>query len=217
MIDPVNGKEKSVKLERESYVERLRLMLYTTTFASFVPCIVHSAFQGDWVPFESVAIAYNPGSILSRGMYMTITCSEGVPFITEQEIREQARGTFVGERRVRAHQEACREWVRGNVPASFTEPVRSSVPLLMFSGEADGSTPQWLGEGAVKYLANGRQIEVKHYGHQVDSPCMWKVLDQFIRTASVRDLDTSCVADIHRPPFATEIPAAFSLGGGRRA
>jgi pimeloyl-ACP methyl ester carboxylesterase len=217
MIDPVNGKEKSVKLERESYVERLRLMLYTTTFASFVPCIVHSAFQGDWVPFESVAIAYNPGSILSRGMYMTITCSEGVPFITEAEIREQARGTFVGERRVRAHQEACREWVRGNVPASFTEPVRSSVPLLMFSGEADGSTPQWLGEGAVKYLANGRQIEVKHYGHQVDSPCMWKVLDQFIRTASVRDLDTSCVADIHRPPFATEIPAAFSLGGGRRA
>ena len=211
MIDPATGKEKSVKLERESYVERLRLMLYTTTFASFVPCIVHSAFQGDWVPFESVAIAYNPGSILSRGMYMTITCSEGVPFITDAEIREQTRGTFVGERRVRAHQEACREWVRGNVPASFIEPVRSPVPVLMFSGEADGSTPQWLGEEAVKYLSHGRQIEVKHYGHQVDSPCMWKVMDQFIRTASVGDLDTSCVAGIHRPPFATEIPAAFSL------
>ena len=217
MIDPVTRKERSVKLERENYVERLRLMLYTTTFASFVPCIVHSAFQGDWIPFESVAIAYNPGSILARGMYLTITCSEGVPFITESEVVEQARGTFVGERRVRVHEEACKEWVRGNVPASFTEPVRSSVPVLMFSGEADGSTPQWLGEGAVKHLSNGRQIEVKHYGHQVDSPCMWRIMDQFIRAASVRDLDTSCVTDIHRPPFATAIPAAFSLTGGGRA
>jgi pimeloyl-ACP methyl ester carboxylesterase len=176
MIDPVTKRDRTVKLERENYVERLRLMLYTTTFASFVPCIVHSAFEGDWLPFESVAIAYNPGSILSRGMYLTITCSEGVPFITESEIVDQARGTFVGERRVRVHEEACREWVRGSVPASFIEPVRSAVPVLMFSGEADGSTPQWLGEGAVKYLSNGRQIEVKHYGYQVDSPCMWRKL-----------------------------------------
>jgi hypothetical protein len=87
----------------------------------------------------------------------------------------------------------------------------------MFSGEADGSTPQWLGAGAVKYLSNGRQIEVKHYGHQIDSPCMWKILDQFIRAASVRDLDVSCTSDIHRPPFATAIPAAFSLTGGGKA
>ena len=212
MVDPVDKREKAVKLERENYVERVRLMLYTTTFARFVPLIVHAAYQGDWVPFESIAVAYNPGSILARGMYMTITCSEGVPFITEAEIAG-TRATFVGDRRVRVHEEACREWVRGSVPASFLEPVRSSVPVLMFSGEADGSTPQWLGAGAVKYLANGRQIEVEHYGHQVDSPCMWKVMDQFIRTASVRDLDTSCVAEIRRPPFATSLPPAFSITG----
>ncbi|HET7453531.1 MAG TPA: alpha/beta hydrolase, partial [Thermoanaerobaculia bacterium] len=110
-------------------------------------------------------------------------------------------------------QEACRQWVRGDVTASFIEPVRSSVPVLMFSGEADGSTPQWLGEGAVKYLANGRQIEVPHYGHQVDSPCMWKIMDDFIRTAQVRDLETSCVKDIRRPPFATDIPEAMAIRG----
>jgi pimeloyl-ACP methyl ester carboxylesterase len=213
MIDPVTKKERRVTLERESYVERLRLLLYTTTFAQYVPLIVHRAFQDDWIPFESVAIAYNPGSILARGMYMTITCSEGVPFITEPEVAA-TRGTFVGERRVRAHEDACKEWVRGRVPASFIEPIRSSVPVLMFSGEADGSTPQWLGKGAVQSLANGRQIEVPHYGHQVDSPCMWSVMGQFIRTASVRDLDTSCVSGIRRPPFATEIPPAFAIGGG---
>ena len=212
LIDPVTKKERRVALERENYVERLRLMLYTTTFARFLPLIVHRAFQDDWLPFESVAIAYNPGSILARGMYMTVTCSEGVPFITEAETAG-TRGTFVGDRRVRAHQEACRQWPRGDVPASFIEPVRSSVPVLMFSGEADGSTPQWLGEGAVKYLANGRQIEVPHYGHQADSPCMWAVMDQFIRTAQVKDLDVSCVKDIRRPPFATEIPEAMAIGG----
>jgi hypothetical protein len=43
---------------------------------------------------------------------------------------------------------------------------------------------------------------------------MWSVMGQFIRTASVRDLDTSCVSGIRRPPFATEIPPAFAIGGG---
>ena len=213
MIDPVTKTGKSVRLERESYVERLRLMLYTTTFARFIPFLVDRAYHGDWIPFEEIAIADNPGAILSRGMYLTVTCSEGVPFISDAESAAAARGTFVGERRVRAHREACREWVRGDVPASFVEPVRSSVPILMFSGEADGSTPVGMGRDALKFLPNGRQVVVPHYGHQVDSPCMRTVMDRFIRTASVGDIDASCVDTVRRPPFATEIPTAFVIAG----
>jgi pimeloyl-ACP methyl ester carboxylesterase len=211
MIDPVSKQKRNVKLERENYVERLRLLLYTTTFARFVPLVVHRAFEGDFIPFETISIAYNPGSLLSRGMYLTVTCSEGIPFITSEEIVEQSRGTFVGETRVRSHQAACKEWPRGDVSRDFIDPIKSPLPILMFSGGVDGSTPPWLGEAAVKFLTNGKQVQARYYGHQLDSPCMWAILQKFVERASTAGLDVSCAAKIRRPPFAIQIPNEFSL------
>ena len=211
MREPVTKKTQTVRLERENFVERIRLLLYTTTFASFVPLVVHKAYQGDFVPFEAISIAYNPGSILSRGMYFTVSCSEGVPFISEPEIVNESQGTFLGETRVRAHVEACRLWPRGNVSRHFIDPVKSALPVLMFSGELDGSTPPWFAKRAVEYLPNARQITARYYGHQLDSQCLWAVMRDFIQNASARGIDTSCSEKIRRPPFATDIPQPFAL------
>ena len=206
IIDSVTGRRRTVALQRESYVERLRLMLYTTNAARYVPLIVHRAFAGDWAPFVAYAKRSNPGLGLARGMYFTVTCSEGVPFITESELEQQSRGTFVGEARVRAHQAACAAWPRGDVPSHFTDYVKTAIPVLMFSGAVDGSTPPWLGEGAVRELRNGRQVMARYVGHQTDSPCAWGILERFIATASVANIDVSCVEKIRRPPFVTELP-----------
>jgi len=206
VVDAATSRARTVTLERENYVERLRLMLYTTTAARFVPLIVHRAFGGDYAPFAAYAKRSNPGLGLARGMYFTVTCSEGVPFITESEIVQQSRGTFVGEARVRAHEAACAAWPRGDVPPRFTDYVKSSIPVLMFSGAVDGSTPPWLGAGAVRELRNGRQVMVRNMGHQTDSPCAWGILERFIATASVADLDVSCAESIRRPAFAIELP-----------
>jgi len=203
--------EQSANITRGNFVERLRLLLYTTTFARFVPLIIHKAFGGDYLPFESLAVAYNPGSILARGMYLTVTCSEGVPFITQQDIITQTTGTFVGDYRVRSHIAACKEWPRGNVPRSFIDPVKSSVPVLMISGELDASTPPWLGKEALRTLPNGRQVGIRYYGHQVDSPCIWNLLPDFIAKGSAKELNTTCTNEIRRPPFATELPKQFAL------
>jgi len=211
MREPATKKTQTVRLERENFVERIRLLLYTTTFASFVPLVVHKAYQGDFVPFEAISIAYNPGSILSRGMYFTVSCSEGVPFISEPEIVNESQGTFLGETRVRAHVEACRLRPRGNVSRHFIDPVKSALPVLMFSGELDGSTPPWFAKRAVEYLPNARQITARYYGHQLDSQCLWAVMRDFIQNASARGIDTSCSEKIRRPPFATDIPQPFAL------
>jgi pimeloyl-ACP methyl ester carboxylesterase len=211
LIDPTSKQTRHVKLERQNYVERLRLLLYTTTLGRFVPLIVHEAFQNNFVPFESISVAYNLGSTLSRGMYLSVTCSESVPFISGQEVAPESRGTFVGETRVRSHMGACKEWPRGNISRSFTDPIKSKLPILMFSGEVDGSTPPSLGAKAMKYLSNARQIRARYYGHQLNSPCMWGIMQKFIQDASVRGIDISCVEKIQRPPFATEIPSQFAL------
>jgi pimeloyl-ACP methyl ester carboxylesterase len=139
-------------------------------------------------------------------MYFSVTCSEDVPFITERAVIEETRGTFLGDRRVRAHQAACDEWPRAEVPRGFLDPVTSDVPTVLYSGEADGSTPEWIAAAAARFLTNGRQIRVPHSGHQIAGQCGWDLMRDFITHASVRDLDASCVAGVKRPPFALQVP-----------
>jgi len=206
MTDPATDRKRTVTLPRENYVEHLRLMLYTTFGARLVPVVVHQAFLGNFVPFETTATRFNAGVSLARGMYLSVTCSEDVPFITEKQIAEETRGTFLGDRRIRAHLEACAEWPRAAVPAGFRDPVKSDVPTVLYSGDADGSTPPWIAEAAARFLSNGRLVQVPHTGHQIAGPCAWDLMRDFIGHPSARDLDTSCVAATKRPPFATEVP-----------
>jgi pimeloyl-ACP methyl ester carboxylesterase len=204
LIDPATKKERFVTLERESYVEHLRALLYSAAGARFVPFVVHRAFLNDFIPFGTIAVRFNLGGpSTARGLYFSVTCAEAIPFITEQEIVAETRETFLGDRRVRAHIAACTEWPRGDVPENFTDPVKSEIPVIMFSGEADGSTPPWIAAGAVKYFANGRQIIAHHTGHQIDGPCTWDLMQAFLKTPSVRQLDSSCIEKAKRPRFAT--------------
>jgi len=213
LINPSTKQTEAVQITRTNFVEHLRLLLYTTTFARFVPLIIHRAFQDDFLPFESLAVGYNPGSLLARGMYMTVTCSESVPFITEPDIKEQTTATFVGPDRIRSHLQACKAWPQADIPRSYVLPVQSRVPVLMISGELDGSTPPWLGVEAMAHLSNARQVKIRYYGHQLDSPCVWKILADFVTAGTAEKIDTSCVENIRRPAFATELPKQFLLNG----
>jgi hypothetical protein len=91
------------------------------------------------------------------------------------------------------------------VPRAFLDPVRSAIPLVLFSGDADGATPSWFAESAVRFLPNGLQVKAPHTGHQIDGPCTWDLMQAFVRNPSARQLDTACVEKAHRPPFATTL------------
>ena len=211
LLDPGSKDKVQIKLPRGNFVERLRLELYTTDSARLVPYIIHQAYEGDYVPLEALALRPGIAGGVARGMYMTVTCSEGVPFITEEDIARETKNTFVGEYRVRAHMEACKEWPRGDIPQNYTDLVKSDLPVLMISGEADGASPPWYGEAAVKNFPNGRQVKIPHYGHQTDGPCVARMFKAFIEKGSAEDLDTSCVAKTRRPPFATAFPNELAL------
>lgn len=204
MTDPATARPRSVTLARESYVEHLRLLLYTTFGARYVPLIVHQAFLGNFLAFQTVTS--HSGAPLARGMYLSVTCSEDVPFITEPEIVTETRGTFLGDRRIRAHLAACAEWPRAAVPRAFLDPIKTSVPTVFYSGEADGSTPPWIAETAARFLSSGRQVRVPHSGHQLAGACAWNLMRDFISRPNAQQLDASCAAGVRRPPFATEAP-----------
>jgi hypothetical protein len=211
LINPATKKREQVKLPRSNFVERVRQAMYNTGSQRFVPFIIHRAFLNDYVPWEEGAVRLSPGAAIARGMYLSVTCSEGARFITDKELVEETRGTFVGEERVKRHMEACQEWPKGEIPPSYIDLVKSDLPVLMISGEADGSSPLWFGESAVKLLPNGRQVKIRYYGHQMDGDCVRGIFQKFISAGSGKDLDTSCTETIHRPPFATEMPKQFAL------
>ena len=191
-------------MSRGVFVERLRLMLYDLEGASRVPFVIHRAAQGDWAPF---AVASPVGVIAgTSAMYLTVTCSETVARITEEDIARETRDTFVGDSRTRAHVRACQEWPRGDIPAGYFEPVRSDVPVLIFSGELDAATPARFASEAARSLPNSRQILIRNAAHADWSDCLQSLALDFIARGSARDLDTTCVLALRRPAFVTDPP-----------
>jgi len=212
-LNPFTKQRQRVTLARGPFAERLRLLLYGREPASRVPLLIHRAYEGDFKPFilASLPQARAIQRSVALGMYFSVTCSEGVPFITEEDIRKETRGTFLGEYRVRAHAAACREWPRAAVPNGFTSAVESDAPVLLLSGEADPASPHWFAAEAVRLLPNGLQAIIPHEGHGYFSACISGITTQFISSGSVRGLNTSCLRGTRRPAFATTLPASLSL------
>jgi hypothetical protein len=99
------------------------------------------------------------------------------------------------------HIEACKEWPRGKVDPSFSTPVKSSVPVLMISGDLDPVTPPWIAERAARYLPNARQIVFRYGSHAGAASCGEDLIAEFVSKGTAKGLDASCVSQIHRPPF----------------
>jgi pimeloyl-ACP methyl ester carboxylesterase len=101
---------------------------------------------------------------------------------------------------------ACEQWPKGKVAATFSEPVKSDVPILMITGELDPVAPPWLAAGALRFLPNGRHISIPNTGHHFRFECIDNLFVEFLSKGSAKGLDDSCVKMIERPPFITKLP-----------
>jgi pimeloyl-ACP methyl ester carboxylesterase len=206
---PMNKTVQSITLTRGVFADQLRLMLYDNSSSRMIPLLIHRAALGDWFTFGQVIAASTllaPYS-LALGTYLTITCSESVPYIAAAELKQETSDTFLGGYRTRRHQLACNEWPRGQIPTDYFTPVASDVPVLMLSGELDPSTPVEFGKAAARHLPNSRQIVLRNTPHSYTSRCARTITVEFIAKGRADDLDTSCAARLRRPRFVPELPA----------
>jgi pimeloyl-ACP methyl ester carboxylesterase len=194
-------------MSRGVFAEALRLILYSRFGSARVPLLIHRAAEGDWMPFGATALPALQAAVYARsGAYLTITCTESVPTITEEEIARETRDTFLGDYRTRRHQQACQEWPRAKVAADYYKPVESDVPVLMFSTEFDPATPPDFGRAAAQSLPNSRQLIIRDRTHDYGSVCLETVAAKFIASASTKEADTACIDGLHAPEFATALP-----------
>ena len=206
LTDPKTGAPVELRLGRTGVAQTIRYMLYSPAGAALVPLQIHRAAQGDWKPLARSAQLY--GGIMistSDGFYQSVTCSEDVAFIREEQIAPAVAGTFLGDFRVRKQMAACEGWPTRNLGPEIQQPVVSDVPVLAISGERDPATPASAGEKVVRTLKRGRHLLIADAAHSTrgmeGTECLTDLMVGFIETGSAEKLDTSCITRIRRPEF----------------
>jgi pimeloyl-ACP methyl ester carboxylesterase len=193
--DPRTGAMVEVTADRGTIAEGLRFMMYGPN-ARQVPLAVHQAYEGDLAQLVALAVQRRTelDHILSMGMNFSVTCAEDLPFIDDATAARETAGTMLGDYRVREQKRVCGLWPRGSIPADARQPVRSDLPVLLFSGERDPVTPPEFGERVAKGLTNSLLLIVPHGSHGAEGPCADHLVAEFIERASTKGLDTACIA-----------------------
>jgi TAP-like protein len=162
----------------------------------------------------------------SFALFFSITCSEDIRFIREDEVAGKAKGTFLGDYRVRQQQAARRQWPKASLPKRYRDPVRSSVPTVFASGDTDGGTPLWFMEHAAKGFSHRLEVVLRGQGHTEWNECIAKIYQEVVISGSVGGGGTSscpagAIAAIQIAVavllIARRFTGRFANAGGQRA
>jgi pimeloyl-ACP methyl ester carboxylesterase len=198
----------SVRLSKEVFVDRVRESLYEPEIAAFLPFAIERAYNYDYISLGKIIDQWS--QFLAQGQdagtNLAYRCAEFDPFISSTELHNQALHSFTGDLRVQAERQACAIWKVDPMPASFDDPVRSNVPILMLEGSDDPATPPESAEGAVKTLPNAKLLLVRGAGHGVFTRCAVDAMIQLIRNGSAASIQaSSCNDSFKAPPFQTSM------------
>ncbi len=214
VMDPKTGKNVERELTWATLAQTLRYMSYSSASAQEIPLGLHLAAQGDYSVLARNAAVYG-GALggLPDGIYLSITCPEYVARIHDEDVAPAVQGTYLGDYRVRQQRDACALWPKGPLPSDYWEPLRSTIPTLLVTGERDPVTPARDTLLVAKTLPNSRTMIVPDGGHSSNGleglKCIEDLEQRFVDQGDFQGLDTeACVAAIRRPPFPTAPPAA---------
>lgn len=201
---PKTKKRVRVKINRGFFGEIFRNFLYTPEVYANLPKAINAAAGGDWSAFSALAVRYAIGiRALDFGLFLSVTCTEDIPRIDLEAAKESARGTLFGPYRVELQRAACKEWVRGVADPAASTIVKSNIPTLLLSGGLDPVTPPRFAKEVAAGLSRRASLEIGEGSHSGDTGgCLEKISVQFIRDPAIEKLDTACIKDVKRPPFA---------------
>jgi pimeloyl-ACP methyl ester carboxylesterase len=207
---PDKSPKVTVEIQRDIFAEKLRNRMYSRQSAARIPFIIHRAAQGDFSPFlkEAIPADRSVPDFIADGMYLSVTCAEDVPFIDQDEAAKANAANPFGNYRVVQQTRACGMWPQGKIPDDYQQPVRSDIPVLIFSGQMDPVTRPERGEEVASHLPNSRHVIISHGAHGIDGltnvECLDKLMLEFLSKGNARDLDISCVERVLPPPFITD-------------
>ena len=202
---PTTGEPTQVKVDRSTLATAIRLFSYAPETAALLPLLIHSArATGDLSHLAAQAqiITQQLEGSLSMGLHHSVVCSEDVPFYSNAaRLAEGEQRTYMGER-YKELERLCKYWPSRPVPAEFLAPVKSTVPVLLLSGEADPVTPPLNAEQVAANFPSNLSLVAPGQGHGIITlGCTYRVAADFVEKGELRDLDVACVKDLQPMPF----------------
>lgn len=205
---PGPGAQRAV-LGRGRVVEWLRSKLYRPRSAAELPWLIDQAHGGNWSPFVDGILEQARGvdAEYALGLWLSITCSDDVGFVTEADIAPATAGTYLGDYRIRQQLAACESWPRAALPPDYRKPVRSAIPTMFVSGDLDAATPLAFTRHVAPGFSNRVEVVSRGQGHTEWNDCVDRLYRQFVETGQASGIDPACPA-IPRPAF--RLPGAAS-------
>lgn len=197
---PVTNKPLDLTVTRELVTNMVFNTLYSPDLVATLPLSIHVAYKDeDYVPLISQALLVDAG--LYDGMFYAVTCTEDSPLISAKDAAQQSKGSVFGDRTIE-FAETCESWPKGQVSDEFRTPFTSNVPALILSGDADPITPPRHAQKVADQLTNDVHLIFAGMGHgNLANRCTVNLFNEFVASASIAGLDTSCVDAINPPPF----------------
>jgi pimeloyl-ACP methyl ester carboxylesterase len=165
---------------------------------------------------------FDAHNFLAEGKTMSYVCHDLVAFITRADIRQAARempalAPVLLDPRLDLAQgdpvspAGCRLWHVGRAPQVQHQPVRSSIPTLVLSGEYDTDVPPVIVDQIPPTLRHvyayrmpaSPHIQLANYN--VDARCARSIARQFLDVPGRRP-DSSCIASLPRFDFTPPTP-----------
>ena len=207
METPVDGPGADgdpLRIDADLFAQCLLALLTDARQLRAIPRLVDQAARGDWRTVAAIASQVVAGAAESpEGLYLSVVCSEDVRGADPARL-----GAFHGPLGdlLRASAEdlayRCARWPATALGAEALRPLRTDVPVLLLSGEADPATPPDGARQLAASLANARAAEVPATSHGPLFPgCLGERVAAFLDAPDPDALDLGCVAELEWRPF----------------
>lgn len=185
IITKEDGEDKQIQIPWFAFHTKIRELMHMPLGLRQIPYIVNQAYLQNFEPFLALypqESAYN--DYISLGLFLSITCTEDMPFIDMSYADLLSEGTFIGNYRVYQQAQACENWSKGVVPDNFSELLESEIPTLILSGSFDPVTPDLEVEEIVKNLKNSYIVTIPYMSHTFEGlsndTCFDKIVLDFM-------------------------------------
>ena len=202
----VNDKDFSrieTSISADEFLGFIRQVLYSREAQRLIPFIIDQALEGNYQPVIALSGQYAETNI-NQGMFLSVICSEDFSLIDNTMLADQSGNDYLigTELFNRVVLEACEFWPRRELPAAYFEPVTEDRPVLIFSGANDPITPPVWGELVRQNLPNSLHLVLEGFGHgTLFTQCTASIMNDFIESGSLEDLETECTGRFERRPF----------------
>jgi pimeloyl-ACP methyl ester carboxylesterase len=201
---PRTANPEEVTISADAVGAIIRSALYVPEYTSLLPLTIKHASEGDFAPLLALGVMSSNWSAetMSIGQTLSVLCTEDLSRIKPEEVAPATENTFLGTSMFAFWSGLCAVWPKAQLPKDFHEEVKSTVPVLMLSGELDPVTPPSWGEVVAEYLTKHLHVIVPGASHGVSHKgCVPKLIKSFIDSAATDGLDISCVKENQRLPF----------------